>query len=45
LLAIVAPYDEASYLELAWRRGLSLATLDHDLRAAGEALQVELLGV
>jgi predicted nucleic acid-binding protein len=37
-------YD-ASYLELAWRRGLSLATLDDDLRAAGEALQLQLLSV
>ena len=36
-------YD-ACYLELAQRRGLPLATLDQDLRAAGQALGVELLG-
>ncbi len=36
-------YD-ASYLELAQRRGLPLATLDHDLRDAGRALGLELLG-
>jgi predicted nucleic acid-binding protein len=36
-------YD-ASYLELAQRRGLPLATLDHDLRAAAKALGLELLG-
>ena len=39
----LTPYD-ASYLELAWRRGLPLASLDSDLRAAGEALGLELLG-
>lgn len=37
-------YD-ACYLELAQRRGLPLATLDGDLRAAGAALGLELLGV
>ncbi|MEA2953576.1 MAG: hypothetical protein QOJ96_3096 [Alphaproteobacteria bacterium] len=36
-------YD-ACYLELAQRRGLPLATLDHDLRAAAKALGLELLG-
>jgi predicted nucleic acid-binding protein len=36
-------YD-AAYLELAQRRALSFATLDADLRAAGEALGVALLG-
>lgn len=36
-------YD-ACYLELAQRRGLPLATLDRDLRAAGGALGLELLG-
>ncbi|MEJ2377665.1 MAG: type II toxin-antitoxin system VapC family toxin [Pseudolabrys sp.] len=39
----LTPYD-ACYLELARRLGLPLATLDRDLRAAGEALGVELLG-
>lgn len=37
-------YD-AAYLELALRKNLSLATLDRDLRAAGDALGVTLLGV
>ena len=37
-------YD-ACYLELAQRRGLPLATLDQDLRAAAQALGIELLGV
>lgn len=37
-------YD-AAYLELALRRGLALATLDKDLRAAGKAEGLELLGV
>lgn len=37
-------YD-ASYLELALRRSLPLATLDGDLRAAAEAEKVPLLGV
>jgi predicted nucleic acid-binding protein len=36
-------YD-AAYLELALRRGLPLATLDEELRAAGAAEGVELLG-
>ena len=36
-------YD-ACYLELAQRRNLPLATLDGDLRAAGEALGIEILG-
>lgn len=36
-------YD-AAYLELAQRRGLSLATLDGDLRAAGGVLGLVLLG-
>ncbi len=36
-------YD-ACYLELAQRRNLPLATLDHQLRAAGEALGLSLLG-
>ncbi len=36
-------YD-ACYLELAQRRGLPLATLDGELRAAGLALGLELLG-
>lgn len=36
-------YD-ATYLELALRRGLPLATLDHELRAAAEAEKVKLLG-
>lgn len=39
----LTPYD-ACYLELAQRRGLPLATLDGDLRAAGLALGLELLG-
>jgi predicted nucleic acid-binding protein len=37
-------YD-ACYLELAQRRALPLASLDQDLRAAGRALGLELLGV
>jgi predicted nucleic acid-binding protein len=36
-------YD-AAYLELALRRSLPLATLDHDLRAAAKAEKVKLLG-
>ena len=36
-------YD-ASYLELALRRVLPLATLDRDLRHAARALEIELLG-
>lgn len=36
-------YD-AAYLELAQRRGLPLATLDVDLRKAGQALEVRVLG-
>jgi len=36
-------YD-ATYLELAIRRGLPLATLDRDLRRAGEMVGLELLG-
>lgn len=37
-------YD-AAYLELAIRRGLPLATLDQDLRAAATSESVQLLGV
>jgi predicted nucleic acid-binding protein len=37
-------YD-ASYLELALRRGFPLATLDSDLRAAAETMGLELLGL
>ena len=37
-------YD-AAYLELALRRGLPLATLDQELRAAAAAEKVEVLGV
>jgi len=37
-------YD-AAYLEVALRRGLPLATLDQDLRAAARAEEVQLLGV
>ena len=37
-------YD-AAYLELALRLGVPLATLDRDLRSAGDALGVTLLGV
>ncbi len=37
-------YD-AAYLELALRRGLHLATLDHDLRAAAIFEKAELLGL
>jgi predicted nucleic acid-binding protein len=36
-------YD-ACYLELAQRRSLPLATLDHDLRAAARSLKIRLLG-
>src|ERR1043166_418972 len=36
-------YD-AAYLELAKRCGLPLATLDRELRTAGEAERVEVLG-
>lgn len=36
-------YD-AAYLELALRRGLPLATLDHELRVAAKAENVTLLG-
>ena len=36
-------YD-AAYLELAQRLGLSLATLDEELRAAGSTLGVSVLG-
>jgi predicted nucleic acid-binding protein len=35
----------AAYLELAQRRGLSLATLDAELRAAASAEKVHLLGM
>lgn len=37
-------YD-ACYLELAQRRGLPLATLDKELRAAAPALMIPLLGL
>ncbi len=37
-------YD-ASYLELALRRGLPLATLDRELRSAAQSQGVQLLGV
>ena len=37
-------YD-AAYLELALRRGLPLATLDNDLRAAAGAENIGLLGI
>jgi predicted nucleic acid-binding protein len=37
-------YD-AAYLELAQRRHLPLATLDHDLRVAGRAFGTVLLGL
>jgi predicted nucleic acid-binding protein len=37
-------YD-ASYLELARRRGLPLASLDHDLRWAAERSHVSVLGL
>jgi predicted nucleic acid-binding protein len=37
-------YD-ATYLELAQRRSLPLATLDHQLRKAAETIAVSLLGV
>jgi predicted nucleic acid-binding protein len=36
-------YD-AAYLEVALRRGLPLASLDHDLRAAANAEKIQLLG-
>ena len=36
-------YD-ASYLELAQRKGLALATLDRELQNAAEALDLKLLG-
>jgi predicted nucleic acid-binding protein len=36
-------YD-AAYLELAQRRGLPLATLDADLRKAGQALEIQIWG-
>lgn len=36
-------YD-AAYLEVALRRGLPLASLDHDLRAAASAEKIQLLG-
>ncbi|HZZ63364.1 MAG TPA: type II toxin-antitoxin system VapC family toxin [Roseiarcus sp.] len=36
-------YD-AAYVELAGRRGLPLATLDNDMRAAGAAMGLRLLG-
>ena len=39
----ITMYD-AAYLELAQRLGLPLATLDQELRAAGGALGVTLLG-
>lgn len=39
----ITMYD-AAYLELAQRLGLPLATLDRELRAAGGALGVTLLG-
>jgi predicted nucleic acid-binding protein len=39
----LTPYD-AAYLELAHRRALPLATVDLDLRTAGQALGVALLG-
>ena len=39
----LATYD-AAYLELALRRGLPLATLDSELRAAAAAEKVPLLG-
>jgi predicted nucleic acid-binding protein len=37
-------YD-ATYLEVALRRGLPLATLDRDLRRAASAERVQLLGI
>ena len=37
-------YD-AAYLELAQRRGVPLASLDQDLREAGAALGITLLGI
>ncbi len=37
-------YDSA-YLELALRRGLPLATLDHELRTAAAAEKAQLLGL
>ena len=40
----LTPYD-ACYLELAQRRSLPLASLDIDLRAAGQQLGVEVIGL
>jgi len=40
----LTPYD-ASYLELAQRHDLPLATLDGELRKGAEAIGVELLGM
>jgi predicted nucleic acid-binding protein len=45
----IAPYGlltvyDAAWLELAQRRALPLATLDAQLRAAGAALGIRLLG-
>jgi predicted nucleic acid-binding protein len=40
----LTPYD-ASYLELAQREGLPLATLDRALRTAAAALSIDLLGL
>jgi predicted nucleic acid-binding protein len=40
----LTPYG-AAYLELARRRSLPLATLDHDLRAAAAAEDIVLIGV
>lgn len=39
------PLYDAAYLELALRLGLPLATLDQDLRTAGDAAGVTLLGL
>lgn len=39
------PLYDAAYLELAMRRGLPLATLDTDLRAAAAAEAVDLMGM
>jgi predicted nucleic acid-binding protein len=39
----LTPYD-AAYLELALRRQLPLATLDHELARAAEAQSVSLVG-
>jgi predicted nucleic acid-binding protein len=38
-------FYDAAYLELAQRRQLPLASLDYDLRAAGQMLGVPLLGL